>query len=170
MFLAYLGEILKTFITWLAHPIHKKWSNVWIKIIVIISFFIAGLFLFIVIPSIIFTAIQDWTYFESIYFCFVTLTTVGFGDFVPGLDSSDELNGFYRTCVAFWIFIGLAFLSLVISLMQETFTKITRKVQDTRCRCLPINKGESDSDVPPVSDNDLPSLVSDNVEEKTEVI
>lgn len=41
-----------------------------------------GLFFFI--PAAIFQAIEDWTYLEAWYYTVVTLTTVGFGDFVPG--------------------------------------------------------------------------------------
>lgn len=26
---------------------------------------------------------ESWTYFESFYFVFITMTTIGFGDFVP---------------------------------------------------------------------------------------
>lgn len=27
---------------------------------------------------------EGWTYSEAIYYCFITLSTVGFGDFVAG--------------------------------------------------------------------------------------
>lgn len=37
----------------------------------------------IIFPAFGFKALEEWTYFESVYFCFVTLTTIGFGDFVP---------------------------------------------------------------------------------------
>ena len=38
----------------------------------------------VVFPAIGFHRLEEWTYFEAIYFCFVTLTTIGFGDFVTG--------------------------------------------------------------------------------------
>lgn len=37
----------------------------------------------IIFPAFGFKALEGWTYFDSVYFCFVTLTTIGFGDFVP---------------------------------------------------------------------------------------
>ena len=26
---------------------------------------------------------EDWDYWEAVYFIFITMTTIGFGDFVP---------------------------------------------------------------------------------------
>ena len=37
----------------------------------------------VIFPAFGFHSLEEWTYFESVYFCFVTLTTIGFGDFVP---------------------------------------------------------------------------------------
>lgn len=37
-----------------------------------------------VIPPFIFMAVEEWSYLEGMYFSFITLTTVGFGDYVTG--------------------------------------------------------------------------------------
>ena len=43
-----------------------------------------GLVIFITLPAIIFWKIEGWTYWEAWYYCFITLSTIGFGDFVVG--------------------------------------------------------------------------------------
>ena len=63
----------------------KKWQR---KAFSLFFIFGVGMFFFIFIPAIIFFAIEGWLYYEALYFCFVSLTTVGFGDFVPGKDHS----------------------------------------------------------------------------------
>jgi hypothetical protein len=35
---------------------------------------------------------EGWTMFDSVYFCFVTITTIGFGDFVPTKTRDHPLN------------------------------------------------------------------------------
>ena len=39
---------------------------------------------YIFFGAIVYIQIEDWTLGDSVYFCFVTLTTLGFGDMVPG--------------------------------------------------------------------------------------
>lgn len=48
---------------------------------------------FVLIPAWIFTSLEkDWSFLESLYFCFISLTTVGLGDYVPGETHSKEDN------------------------------------------------------------------------------
>jgi len=49
------------------------------------KFTYAGFIVFMILPAVVFWYIEDgWTYLDSLYFSFVTLTTVGFGDYVAG--------------------------------------------------------------------------------------
>lgn len=51
------------------------------------------LLLFILVPAWIFTNLEkDWSFLESLYFCFISLTTVGLGDYVPGETHSQDHN------------------------------------------------------------------------------
>ena len=36
------------------------------------------------IPAVIFMYVEGWTFVDSLYYTFVTLTTIGIGDFVAG--------------------------------------------------------------------------------------
>jgi len=52
-----------------------------------------GCLVFLVVPTLVFQEVEQWTFLESFYFVVITLTTVGFGDFVPGLSwIEDTLN------------------------------------------------------------------------------
>uniref|UniRef100_A0A674N772 Potassium channel, subfamily K, member 5a n=1 Tax=Takifugu rubripes TaxID=31033 RepID=A0A674N772_TAKRU len=55
---------------------------------------------------------EGWTYLEGFYFSFVTLTTIGFGDLVAGVEPNKEYPALYRYFVEVWIYLGLAWLSL----------------------------------------------------------
>lgn len=43
-----------------------------------------GCLIFLAVPTFVFQRVENWTILEAFYFVVVTLTTVGFGDYVPG--------------------------------------------------------------------------------------
>ncbi|KAK2825893.1 hypothetical protein Q5P01_020107 [Channa striata] len=71
-----------------------------------------GVLVHLVIPPFVFMSQEGWTYIEGLYFSFVTLTTIGFGDLVAGVEPNTEYPTLYRYFVEVWIYLGLAWLSL----------------------------------------------------------
>jgi len=50
----------------------------------IVTYLIPGIIVFIFLPAGIISFFEEWTFDESVYFTFVTLTTIGYGDYVAG--------------------------------------------------------------------------------------
>ena len=54
------------------------------KTLRIILYTLLYFIIFSFIPAAIIMQFEDWTFLQAWYFTIVTLTTVGFGDYVPG--------------------------------------------------------------------------------------
>ncbi|XP_057349801.1 potassium channel subfamily K member 17 isoform X1 [Manis pentadactyla] len=76
-----------------------------------------GLLLFLLLPPLLFCHMEGWSYVESFYFAFITLSTVGFGDYVIGMDPSRRYPLWYKNMVSLWILFGMAWLALIIKLI-----------------------------------------------------
>ncbi|XP_056446926.1 potassium channel subfamily K member 5a [Gadus chalcogrammus] len=75
-------------------------------------FVLWGVLIHLVLPPFVFMSQEGWTYVEGLYFSFITLTTIGFGDLVAGVDPNTDYPTLYRYFVEVWIYLGLAWLSL----------------------------------------------------------
>ncbi|KAK2707138.1 potassium channel subfamily K member 2-like isoform X2 [Artemia franciscana] len=77
-------------------------------------YFIPGTVLFLVIPSIAFIISEKWTFLESIYYGFVTLSTVGFGDMVPGSNQKSPYLWLQNSFLILWVTFGAGYITAVI--------------------------------------------------------
>ena len=55
-----------------------------------VAYFIFGCGIFLVIPAYVFHLVEDWSYIDAVYFAIVSLTKIGFGDFVPNTQPPDK--------------------------------------------------------------------------------
>ncbi|KAG8561932.1 hypothetical protein GDO81_015534 [Engystomops pustulosus] len=108
----------------------KQVSQTKIRVISTILFIVAGCLVFVTIPAVIFKQIEGWTELESIYFVVVTLTTVGFGDYVAGGNTGIMYREWYKPLVWFWILVGLAYFAAVLSMIGDWLRVISKKTKE----------------------------------------
>ncbi|XP_026688879.1 potassium channel subfamily K member 13-like, partial [Diaphorina citri] len=92
----------------------EEWkpSVYWVMLCLIVaSIVIAGCASFVYVPY------ENWTYLESIYFCFVSFSTIGFGDYV----SAQAIDYPNSSLYSFWNYIFLILgCSCIYSLFNVT--------------------------------------------------
>ncbi|XP_071961840.1 potassium channel subfamily K member 1-like isoform X2 [Antedon mediterranea] len=77
---------------------------------------------FVILPATVFLYLEPtWTYLDCYYFIFISLTTIGLGDFIPANDYSTEdwdpsYRAIYQTLVSVYLVIGLAVVLLIVEL------------------------------------------------------
>ncbi|XP_015180052.1 PREDICTED: two pore potassium channel protein sup-9 isoform X2 [Polistes dominula] len=78
-----------------------------------------------------FSRYEGWSYFDSIYYCFITLTTIGFGDMVA-LQKDNALNNKpeYVMFALIFILFGLAIVAASLNLLVLRF--VTMNTEDER--------------------------------------
>ena len=45
---------------------------------------------FLLLPSYVFKYVEEWSILDAFYFCIISLTKIGFGDFVPKTSPPDK--------------------------------------------------------------------------------
>ncbi|XP_045779745.1 two pore potassium channel protein sup-9-like [Maniola jurtina] len=78
-----------------------------------------------------FSKFEGWSYFDSVYYCFITLTTIGFGDMVA-LQKDNALNRkpSYVMFALIFILFGLAIVAACLNLLVLRF--VTMNTEDEK--------------------------------------
>ncbi|PNF25195.1 hypothetical protein B7P43_G17796 [Cryptotermes secundus] len=100
-------------------------------LLIILMYICGGAFLF--------NRLENWTFLEGSYFCFTSLGTIGFGDLIPGLyhsyqvqyhsstlhSSAEQLSVFASSA---YILVGMALIAMCFNLVQDEVVIIVRKL------------------------------------------
>ncbi|XP_037091314.1 uncharacterized protein LOC119111611 [Pollicipes pollicipes] len=65
---------------------------------------------------------EEWPFLDGAYFCFITLSTIGFGDLVPGtkvLKAETQEDQLKLVFCCLYLILGLAIIAMSFSLVQE---------------------------------------------------
>ncbi|CAL4066526.1 unnamed protein product, partial [Meganyctiphanes norvegica] len=76
---------------------------------------------YIMVGALLFQWLEGWDMLDSGYFCFITLSTIGFGDFVPGksLEYGDYRAQLKLVAGSLYLLLGLAVLTMSFNLVSE---------------------------------------------------
>ncbi|KAG9268871.1 potassium channel subfamily K member 16 [Astyanax mexicanus] len=121
--LAFLNQLSKCLAFHLGRLEHNMVSMVprksihqCMEVLAVVVFLLMGSVLFLIFPPIIFSYVEGWSYGEGFYYAFITLSTIGFGDFVVGNGQDRQNVSVYRSLTAVWIIFALAWLALLLNM------------------------------------------------------
>lgn len=83
---------------------------------------LAIMVIYLLIGCLMYPAWENWTFLDSFYFVFISMSTIGFGDILPAHPKFFLVSGIY-------LFIGLSLISMCINVGIEFFTKTMKKAK-----------------------------------------
>ncbi|KAI0263046.1 hypothetical protein BC834DRAFT_888846 [Gloeopeniophorella convolvens] len=82
-------------------------------------------FTFWTIGSLIFSQTENWAYGTAMYFCFITFTTIGYGDVAPQ-------TALGRSIFIFWALLGVGAMTILIAVISDAFSSKYRSVTHSK--------------------------------------
>ncbi|TSM77405.1 Potassium channel subfamily K member 16 [Bagarius yarrelli] len=118
--LAFLNQLSKCLSAHLGRLEHRMMSIVpykqYVEVLAVALFLLMGSVLFLIFPPVIFSFVEGWSYGEGFYYTFITLSTIGFGDYVVGNGQDKQNVSVYRCLAAVWIIFALAWIAVLLNI------------------------------------------------------
>ncbi|KAM7429718.1 hypothetical protein ABFA07_019478 [Porites harrisoni] len=89
---------------------------------------------------------EDWSYFDGVYYCFIALSTIGFGDMVPtkGSAPSSAIQTLEYIIRGLYLVIGLVLVSSLVSSVVSALKVLDGWDCCRRTRCVCCQRKSSD--------------------------
>uniref|UniRef100_H9GBM2 Potassium channel domain-containing protein n=2 Tax=Anolis carolinensis TaxID=28377 RepID=H9GBM2_ANOCA len=145
-----LGERINTFVRYLLHRIKKclgmRRPEVSMANMVTIGFF--SCLSTLCIGAAAFSYYENWTFFQAYYYCFITLTTIGFGDYVAlQKEQALQTKPQYVAFSFIYILTGLTVIGAFLNLVVLRFMTMNAEDEkrDAEHRALLTHNGQASS-------------------------
>ncbi|XP_045887076.1 potassium channel subfamily K member 4-like isoform X1 [Micropterus dolomieu] len=97
-----------------------------VRVISAVLSILIGCLIFLAVPTVVFQKVEEWSFLESLYFVVITLTTVGFGDYVPG---GGREGMFFKPLVWLWIVFGLAYFASILTMIGNWLRVLSKRTR-----------------------------------------
>jgi len=124
MLLTALVDRLMVPTTWFLRYLNAKLGHLYqpfnIRVFHLMTVAVFLIVFFFLAPAAVFSTLEpDWNFLDSIYYCFISLTTIGLGDYIPGDSPSQPLRPIYKIITTVYLLIGLIFMVLTLTVFYE---------------------------------------------------
>ncbi len=83
----------------------------------------------LIIGTVVYHYLEGWTWLDAFYFSFITLTTIGFGDFAPSTDAGKVFTIFY---IVLGVGVILAFINTLYLHYSDVIRSKTKKATNQK--------------------------------------
>ncbi|RXN30756.1 potassium channel subfamily K member 3 [Labeo rohita] len=128
-----LGERINTFVKYLLHRLKKCLGlrNTEVSMANMVCIGLISCMSTLCVGAAAFSRYEDWSFFHAYYYCFITLTTIGFGDYVAlQKDNALQTNPQYVAFSFMYILTGLTVIGAFLNLVVLRF--MTMNAEDER--------------------------------------
>lgn len=142
-----VGERINTFVRYLLHRLKKclGMRRTEVSMVNMVTFGFISCMSTLCIGALAFSHFEGWSFFHAFYYCFITLTTIGFGDYVA-LQNEQALQTKPKYVVFSFIYIltGLAVIGAFLNLAVLRFMTMNAEDEkrDAEQRALLAHNGQ----------------------------
>ncbi|XP_064603422.1 potassium channel subfamily K member 1-like [Liolophura sinensis] len=91
-----------------------------IRLLHLFLIFVIVLIFVFLIPAGIYAALEPtWNYLDSFYYCFISMTTIGLGDYIPGDNPYQPYRPLYKVATTGYLIFGLIMMMLLLAVIYE---------------------------------------------------
>ncbi|XP_065170287.1 potassium channel subfamily K member 1-like isoform X2 [Atheta coriaria] len=122
--LSALVERLLVPVVWFLEFLNTKLGHLYqpfkIRILHLLIVVVVVIIAFMLIPAGIFAALEpEWDYLDSLYYCFISLTTIGLGDYIPGDAPMQPMRTLYKILTTAYLIIGITFIMTTLAVFYD---------------------------------------------------
>ncbi|BFZ07840.1 hypothetical protein BsWGS_10879 [Bradybaena similaris] len=105
---------------WLYDKLGHLYKVIHIQVLHLVIMLCVHVTFFMLIPAGIYTVLEPgWNFLDAFYYCFISLSTIGLGDYIPGDTADQPHRALYKVATTCYLLIGITMLLLVVTVFYD---------------------------------------------------